>query len=378
MFAGVRTGGLAAGLATIAAALVAASAAPASSTDDPLFYCNGSPDGGATGQLTTDQEHTVLLGDPPLPAGARQERVKVDGITTTVTEAGPPDATRAVVFAHGSPDYSRDFDHLLSGLAPYGRVISFDWPGYGHADDPPAGPYNLDGAAHFLGGLLDRLGVRSVDLVMHDFGGPWALQWAAAHPDQLNSATIIDSGVFIGYAGHPAALLWITPGVGEASMMTTTRREFAESINSGSPEPMPQDWLDRTYDQYDRGTRCALLHYYRDIGHRTPDAVGRAQAKVLSQRRRPALVVWGEKDPYIPVDEAYKQSQAFPGARVEVVKGAGHWPHVDHSREVDDLVVPFLRGVMTRAPAATAAPRAHARSHRAHHRHHVRRTSRRR
>ena len=46
--------------------------------------------------------------------------------------------------------------------------------------------------------------------------------------------------------------------------------------------------------------------------NRTPDAVGRAQAKTLSQRRRPALVIWGEKDPYIPVDEAYKQSQAFP------------------------------------------------------------------
>lgn len=363
-------GGLIGGLVVMAVALAAASSAPGQTIDDPLFYCQGSLDGGATGQLTTDQEHTVLLGDPPLPAGARQERVKVDGITTTVTEAGPPDATRAVVFAHGSPDYSRDFDHLLSEVAPYGRVISFDWPGYGHADDPPDGPYNLDGAAHFLGGLLDRLGVRSVDLVIHDFGGPWALQWAAAHPDQLHSALVIDSGVFIGYSGHPAALLWITPGVGEASMMTTTRGEFAESINAEAPQPMPQDWLDRTYDQYDRGTRCALLHYYRDIGHRTPDAVGRAQAKVLGQRRRPALVIWGEKDPYIPVDEAYKQSQAFPGARVEVVKGAGHWPHVDHPQQVDALAVPFLRDVMSGAsPTGSATTRtAHRlRAHRTHH-----------
>lgn len=371
--------GLAGGLAMLAVALASASSAPGQTIDDPLFYCQGSLDGGATGSIS-DTGHTVLLGDPPLPAGARQERVKVDGITTTVTEAGPPDATQAVVFAHGSPDYSRDFDRMLSEVAPYGRVISFDWPGYGHADDPAGGPYNLDGAAHFLGGLLDRLGVRSVDLVMHDFGGPWALQWAAGHPDQLHSVLIIDSGVFIGYVGHPAALVWVTPGVGEASMMTTTRGEFAAFINSQSPQPMPQDWLDRTYDQYDRGTRCALLHYYRDMRNRTPDAVGRAQAKTLSQRRRPALVIWGEKDPYIPVDEAYKQSQAFPGARVEVVKGAGHWPHVDHPSEVDALAVPFLRGVLSGAATPPARPGARRRVrhvHR-HRRGHVRRASRRR
>ena len=363
--------GLIGGLATVAVALAVASSAPAQSIDDPLFYCDGSLDGGATGQLTTDQEHTVLLGDPALPAGARQERVKVDGITTTVTEAGPPDATQAVVFAHGSPDWSRDFDRMMSEVAPYGRVISFDWPGYGHADDPANGPYNLDGAAHFLAGLLDRLGVRSVDLVIHDFGGPWALQWAAGHPDQLHSVLIIDSGVFIGYAGHPAALVWVTPGAGEANMMTTTRQGFAEFVNSQNPQPMPQDWLDRTYDQFDRGTRCALLHYYRDMRNRTPDAVGRAQAKILSQRRRPALVIWGEKDPYIPVDEAYKQSQAFPGARVQVVKGAGHWPHIDHPQQVDALAIPFLRDVL--AGAATtggATPRTakRLRAHRTHHR----------
>jgi pimeloyl-ACP methyl ester carboxylesterase len=107
--------------------------------------------------------------------------------------------------------------------------------------------------------------------------------------------------------------------------------------------------------------------------NRAPDAVGRAQAKVLSRRVRPALVVWGEKDPYIPVDVAYRQSQAFPGARVEVVKGAGHWPFVDHAQRVDDIVLPFLRGVLPQA-RRQAGPRVR---HTAHRRHHTRRSARR-
>src|SRR4051812_21666669 len=355
-------------IATLAAgaAIAVAGASAQTSPDDPLFYCQGSADGGATGTVT-DNEHTVQVGDPPLPAGARQERITVDGITTTVTEAGPPDAAQAVVFAHGSPEYSRDFDGLLAGAARHARAISFDWPGYGHAGDPVGWPYNLDGAAKFLGDLMDRLGVRSVDLVIHDFGGPWALQWAVAHPDRLHSVAIIDSGVFIGYLGHPAALVWVTPGVGEASMMTTTRQVFDDSIQN--PTALPSDFLDRMYDNYDRATRCAILHYYRDLRQRTPDGVGRAQAKVMSRRVRPALVVWGEKDPYIPTDVAYRQDQAFPGAQVRIVRGAGHWPWVDAPRQVEQLVLPFLERVSARAAGPKAGAAKHQRRSRHGHRH---------
>jgi pimeloyl-ACP methyl ester carboxylesterase len=364
---------LATALATIAAtaAIAATGAGAQTSADDPIFYCQGSADNGASGTIS-DQEHDVQVGDPPLPAGARQERVKVDGITTTVTEMGSPDASQAVVFAHGSPEYSRDFDHLLSEAGRYGRAISFDWPGYGHADDPAGWPYNLDGAAKFFGDLMDKLGVRSVDLVMHDFGGPWALQWAVGHPDQLHSVLVIDSGVFIGYLGHPFALVWVTPGVGEASMMTTTRQTFMTAFVN--PTPLPPDFVNRMYDNYDRGTRCALLRYYRDMKDRGADTVGRAQAAVLKKRVRPALVIWGDQDPYIPKDVAYRQDQAFPGAQVDIIKGAGHWPFVDATQQVDDAAVPFFQRVAAHPAAGpTRASKVHRHGRHRHHRRHARR-----
>jgi pimeloyl-ACP methyl ester carboxylesterase len=336
--------------AAVALALPAGAAA-----EDAAFYCQGSPDNGASGAFT-DSEHTVLVGDPKLPAGARQRKLTVDGVATTVTEAGRRNAKRAIVFAHGSPNYSRDFDHLLARASRYGRVISFDWPGYGHADDRPGVPYDVDGAAHFFGGLMDRLGVRRVDLVMHDFGGPWSLQWATRHSDALHSVVIVDSGVLIGYLGHPAALQFVTPGVGEATMATMTRDSFIDSIQMQNPKLLPSAFVNRMYDFWDRGTRCAALHYYRDMRDRTPDGLGRAQAAVLSKRKRPALVVWGENDPYIPVEVAYRQAQAFPGAQVHVVKDAGHWPWVDNRADVDSVVLPFLRRVSGCAARARPAP----------------------
>ncbi len=331
-------------LAGVLAALTAASATAATDPmHDSLVYCDGGLDGGATGAVT-DAEHTVIVGDKPLPANVQRFRMTVDGISTPVMEAGPPDATEAVVFIHGNPGSSRDFDQLVSATGQFARAAAFDMPGFGHADDPTGGPYTTDGAAHFIDGMLAQLGIQQADMVLHDFGGPWGLQWASEHPDRLKSVVLIDTGVLLDYAGHPSALEWHTPIVGELSMATTTRENFDASLEAQNPKPLPWDFINRMYDDFDRSTRCAALHYYRDIS--SPDSLGRAQAAVLSQRPRPALVVWGQEDPYVPFYIADEQKQAFPDAQVNVIPWAGHWPFVDYPDKVRDLVIPFLRGVV--------------------------------
>lgn len=327
-------------LATLTAASATAATDP---MHDSLVYCDEGVDGGATGALT-DAEHTVIVGDQPLPANVQRFRVTVDGISTPVMEAGPADSTEAVVFVHGNPGSSRDFDQLVSATGQFARAVAFDMPGLGHADDPSGGPYTTEGAAHFIDDMLAQLGIQQADMVLHDFGGIWGLQWASEHPDRLKSVVLIDTGVMINYAGHPSALEWHTPVIGELNMATTTRQTFDASIEAQNPKPLPSDFVNRMYDDYDRATRCADLHYYRDISN--PDTLGRAQAAVLSQRPRPALVVWGQEDPYVPFYVADEQKQAFPDAQVHVLPWAGHWPFVDYPGQVRDLVIPFLRRVV--------------------------------
>ena len=70
----------------------------------------------------------------------------------------------------------------MEPASAFARVIALDMPGYGGADKPRDFPYTVDGYAAHLTGALDQLGVRRVHLVLHDFGGPWGLQWAADQP----------------------------------------------------------------------------------------------------------------------------------------------------------------------------------------------------
>jgi pimeloyl-ACP methyl ester carboxylesterase len=327
----------------LVAVFVMAGLCAASSADpihDSLVYCDEGLDGGASGAVT-DAEHTIVVGDLPLPANVHRLEATVDGVTTPVMEAGPPDASEAVVFIHGNPGSSRDFDQLLSETGQFARAVAFDMPGLGHASDTAGGPYTTEGAAHFIDGMLAQLGITKADLVLHDFGGPWGLQWATEHPDTFKSVVLIDTGVLIGYIGHPSALAWHTPIVGELDMATTTRQSFDAALQAQNPKPLPQQFVDRMYDDYDRSTRCADLHYYRDIAN--PDAMGRAQAAELRKHPTPALVVWGQADPYVPSSLAETQKQAFPDADVHLIPGAGHWPFVDEPSRVRDLVIPFLR-----------------------------------
>jgi pimeloyl-ACP methyl ester carboxylesterase len=342
-------------LAGGAAALVAVSAAPAQSPPgDPGQYCQG--DGGPYG-MVTDAEHNVLLGEAPLPPRVRTSRVTVDGVATRVLEAGPAHARDAVVYIHGNPGSARDFDKLMSSSGRYARTIALDISGYGQSDKSAAQVQSTDGAAKYIGGVLDQLGVRRVVLVAHDFGGIWGLQWAVQHPDALTGVVLIDTGVLIDYVPHPLAVIFSTPEAGELYMAQTTRDSFKDGINAQNPRPLPPDYLDRMYDNYDRAERCAALRYYRSAGQNLN--LGRDQAAVLVKRSRPALVIWGKQDPYVPPDQAEKQKQAFPDAQIHIFDDSGHWPFIDNARKTRKLVVPFLRPTL-----AVSRPHARARARR--------------
>jgi pimeloyl-ACP methyl ester carboxylesterase len=279
----------------------------------------------------------------------RSRSIAVDGDRSPVLEGGPEDSPEAVVFVHGNPGTGHDWDDLLPRVSAFARVLAPDMPGFGDADKPRDFPYTVDGYARHLGGLLDQLGVRRAHLVLHDFGGPWGLAWALAHPDAFASLTLINIGVLIGYRWHRYARIWRTPVVGELFQATGNRSAFRKLIGRENPR-LPLEAVDRVYDQ-GRGwpTKRAVLRLYRA----TPADFGAPMAPRFRELDPPTLVVWGTADAYLPVEQAERQRQVFPRARVELLEGHGHWVFWEDPERVASLVVPFLR---EQAGRQTAAP----------------------
>ena len=277
----------------------------------------------------------------PVPAPLRESQITVSGIRSPVLEAGPTDRDEAVVFVHGNPGSSRDWEDLVVRVGQFGRTVAFDMPGFGRADKPADFTYTVPGYADHIDGMLAALGIRRAHLVLHDFGGPWGLTWAATHRDRVASLVLINIGVLLGYRWHYLARIWRTPVLGELFQLIGTRRMFHRSLKHGNPRGLPCAFVDRMFDDYDRGTRRAVLKLYRATNH--PDRLAEQLAKALRPLQLPVLVIWGKHDPYVPVELAERQREVFPDAQIVILDESGHWPFADDPERVVGAVVPFLR-----------------------------------
>jgi pimeloyl-ACP methyl ester carboxylesterase len=272
----------------------------------------------------------------------RARRITVDGISAPMLEAGPENASEAVVFVHGNPGSSRDWEALVDAVGEFGRALAIDMPGFGQADKPADFEYNVGGYAAFLQGAFDQLGITRVHLVVHDFGGPFGLVWGLQHPDSWASVALLNIGILPGYHWHKAAQRWRKPVVGELSQLWIPRCAWRRTMQSMNPKGLPPKFVDEMYDNYDRGTRRTVLKLYRA----TPDPGESAMAvgEAIKALNKPALVIWGMKDPFLPGRYADQQGEFFEVKETVKLPESGHWPFQDDPDAVRAALVPFLRG----------------------------------
>ncbi|KMV15035.1 alpha/beta hydrolase [Mycolicibacterium conceptionense] len=261
----------------------------------------------------------------------------VDGVRSPVLVGGPAasDNGEAVVFVHGN-NAGAKWDRLLAPVAGFTRVIAPEMPGFGAADKPTQWPYTVPAYAAHLGAILDQLGVRRAHLVAHDFGGPWALAWAADHLDSAASITLINAPVVI---NHFAAKLWRTPVLAEALSRIGNPAVLRRVLAMRDPG-LPADALESIAEHmFARGTPDAVLKLYRSTG---PNALA-PYVDRLAEFSGDVLVVWGAEDRYVPFSQTDEYRRIFGSCQVQPIPGTGHWPWLEQPDVVAGHLTTFLR-----------------------------------
>jgi len=129
----------------------------------------------------------------------------------------------------------------------------------------------------------------------------------------------------------------------------SVRPAFRLLLRHGNPGGLPREFVDTMHGHYDRATRAAVLKVYR-----ATDSIAELSAHlriVLAGRGIPALVLWGARDPYLPVRHARANLAAFPEARIEILPDSGHWPFIDDPEAVRSRLISFLRNADVAAVA---------------------------
>ena len=258
----------------------------------------------------------------------------VVGLRTAVRESG---AGAPIIFVHGNPDSADVWAPFLDRAGELGRVIAPDMPGFGRSARP--GLVDFATLKQWFRAFVDDLAVDRYRLVVHDWGAV-ALAAAALRPEQLEKLVVIDAmPLSAAYRWHWLARVWRAPVLGELAVFGMRRSTMAvlSRLSSPRPGPMDDEFLDDATRYLDTGMRRAILGMYRSAD----PGVLRAAGVGLEEVRCPALVVWGEGDPYLGTEEAHRYGAALTGSTVDIVPGVGHWCFREDPAVVD-RVVKFL------------------------------------
>jgi pimeloyl-ACP methyl ester carboxylesterase len=278
----------------------------------------------------------------------RRESKVLHGYRRSYLVAGPRLGTAPVLWlVHGIGDSSAGWDRVLPLLAERCTVVAPDLLGHGQSDKPRA-DYSVGGFANGMRDLMVVLGVERATIVGHSLGGGVAQQFAYQYPEMVERLVLVASGG-LGAEVNPVFRLASVPGAGHAIALTSQslvrRPVLAASrllARTGLLDPCDVEEVAHIWDGLrDRSTRTAFLRTLRAVVDYRGQAVSSRDRMYLAAAI-PTLVIWGERDPVVPVRHARQVCDELPGVGLHVVARAGHMPHMSCPSGFADAVLSFL------------------------------------
>lgn len=241
------------------------------------------------------------------------------------------------------PTLSRDFD-----------VIAPDLLGHGESAKP-MGDYSLGAFASGLRDFLAALDVPRATILGQSFGGGVAMQLAYQHPELCDRLVLVSSG---GLGREVSWLLRLLTLPGAEHLMPLIFPRLVANrggdvgrllghVGVRAPN-LAEMW--RAYASLAGAeNRKAFVRTIRGViepGGQTVSALDR----LYLASHLPTLIVWGDRDPIIPVRHAQTAHEAIPGSRLAILEGVGHFPHVEAPEQFLSVLTDFLEST-TAGPA---------------------------
>jgi pimeloyl-ACP methyl ester carboxylesterase len=259
------------------------------------------------------------------------QRLMVHGVNLAVEVLGegPP-----ILFVHGYPLNRTMWRAQLEGLTGFRRIAP-DLRGMGQSDAPDLG-YGMNIYAADLAALLDALAIEEVILCGLSMGGYIIFELLRTWSSRVRGLVLMDTRAEADTPDGRRAR--------DAAASLARERGAAAIADALLPKLLAPDTL---------ATQPDVVEHVRDMITRTPvagivgalaamrDRAG-SEALLSSLADIPTVVMVGESDALTPPEQARTLAEAIPGARLEVIPGAGHLPPLEQPEEVTRRLREFL------------------------------------
>ena len=246
----------------------------------------------------------------------------------------------AVVLVHGTPWSSWTWRRVARALSEHFSLYVFDLLGFGASDKRPEQDVSLAAHGRRLVALCDFWQLERPAVVAHDIGGAVALRAHLLHGRQMAALALVDVVVLAPWGtaffqlvrDHESVFGELPSAIHEGLLRAYVQTAHPRPLDSDLEAALISPWLGA----------AGQSAFYRQIAHSDQSDTDEIEP-LLGQISTPTLVVWGEADPWIPLEHAHQLARRIPGARLAVLESAGHLVQEDEPDRLIRLVGEHLR-----------------------------------
>lgn len=280
-----------------------------------------------------------------LPEDVPIEFVELHGrrLAYRMTGSGP-----VLLLVHGIAGSSVSWRPVMRRLADAGHtVVAPDLPGHGDSERH-LGDHSLGAHASILRDLLQVLDLPRVTMVGHSLGGGVGMVFAYHFPERVERLALVDSGG-LGREVSPLIRAATLPGAEHLIRLATTPPVLRAAGALGGtlarvgikPGGDMAEIAVGVASLGDAERRAAFVRAARSIASTGGQRVSAVERLYLVEEV-PVLLVWGDRDPVIPLAHGRAAHAALPASRLEVFCGAGHFPMLDDPERFAAVVADWV------------------------------------
>jgi haloalkane dehalogenase len=276
--------------------------------------------------------------------------LEIDGFRYHYLDEG---AGPVLLFSHGNPTWTFFWRDLVTALRDKYRVIAVDHIGCGLSDKPSPEKYSyrLARRVEDLNRLVERLDLRDITLVAHDWGGAIGMGTAVAMPERFSRFVLMNTAAFRAPTCPWKIRLCHIPVLGQVAVQGLNLFvKAALSEATAKPErmtPAVRAGFSAPYDSW--ANRVGVYRFVQDIplsvAHPSYQTLLDIENGLAQFRGRPACMIWGMKDWCFTPWFLQKFREFLPQAEVHEIEDAGHYVVQDSPDRVIEIMRKFLESV---------------------------------
>ena len=255
--------------------------------------------------------------------------IQVDGNKIRYLESG--DSKNILVLVHGLGASAERWNNVIPNFVKHYHVIVPDLIGFGYSDKPIV-DYTPDFFSTFLGKFFDALGIKRPNVIGSSLGGQIAAEYASAHPNNIEKLILVSpSGVM--KKSTPALDAYIMAALYPNEQSAKNAFEMMESSGNQVDDRIVRGFVERM-----QLPNAKLAFMSTVLGLKNSEVI----TTKLHTIHSPTLIIWGSKDPVIPIQYAESFASSIKDCRFYRMDGCGHTPYVQDPETFSSIVLDFL------------------------------------